>query len=157
MSVSKLIAAAKPADAFEPVMVVFEDRPEGGLFSCLRPGFRHCFCLVARPAGWILCDPLKGRLRIELIEGATNLQLALHFLRSGRTVLLGSAMPPSSAVNKVPRPITCVEVVKRIVGCNAPTVWTPFQLCRHLLTGCGTHAGFHPASIDTNDVDSARL
>jgi len=113
-------------------IVVFEHRDARGFLRLLRPGFRHCFCLLHHEAGWLLCDPLKGGLRLDLIPAYDIKDLLRHYRALGRAALAGPTrngpvLPPIGV-----RPLTCVEVVKRALGLVAPAVFTPLQLYREL-------------------------
>lgn len=113
------------------VIVVFEDRTAAPSLKWLRSGFRHCFCLVRRPAGWIVCDPLKSVTRLEVVSCYEERELVAHYRAMNMKALVGSCF---SVQPKFPvlRPLTCVEIVKRVIGLHAPTVWTPHQLYRAL-------------------------
>ena len=80
-----------------------------------------------------MCDPLKSHLAIASIDGLTAADLAVHFGTPGRRVLhgmLGTAdLSPSLGL----RPLTCVEIVKRLIGLPARSVVTPYQLYRRLI------------------------
>ncbi|MCS6778122.1 MAG: hypothetical protein NZ555_00270 [Geminicoccaceae bacterium] len=118
-----------PPDA---AIVVFEDRPASRALAHLRRGFRHCFCLLRRPVGWIVCDPLKSKLRIEVVAPYAAAELGGHYRSIGMIAVLGAVAEPASHRPTL-RPLTCVEVVKRIVGVRSCAIWTPYQLYRALL------------------------
>ena len=110
--------------------MVFEDRAAAGLLGCLRPGFRHCFCAVETNAGWIVCDALKGPIVLDAVAGVAVTELVRAYRDLRGTVLVGRcrvSMPRWALA-----PLTCVEVVKRVVGLDAPLILTPFQLWRRL-------------------------
>lgn len=114
-------------------IVVFEDRCDSSALRFLRPGFRHCFCLVGQGSAWAICDPLKTRIELTPMSGWGESELVAQLARRGRTVLRGEIRP-----NRVRRPVrlravTCVEIVKRILNLDRPAVFTPLQLCRALL------------------------
>jgi hypothetical protein len=124
-------AAAFSLAVAREALVVFEDRSDARLLRWLRPGFRHCFCLTGGDRRWTLCDPLKSHLAIVSIDGLTAPDLARRLGTPGRRVLhgmLGTSDPSPSL-----RPLTCVEIVKRLIGLQAPCVVTPYQLYRRLL------------------------
>lgn len=116
-------------------LVVFEDRTDARVLRCLRPGFRHCFCLTGNGTLWTLCDPLKSRLALATIDGLGAAELAEHFATGGRTVILGAIADGTSPGRPSLRPVTCVEIVKRLVGLRTARVTTPYQLYRRLLDG----------------------
>lgn len=124
-------------------LVAFEDRDDAGLLRLLRPGFRHCFCLTGAGRRWTLCDPLKSRVALAAVDGADALELAAHLREGGRRrILHGPVAPETAAAWPRARPITCVEIVKRLVGVEAAGVVTPHQLYRRLLRGGPTGGGF---------------
>ena len=114
-------------------LVVFEDRDDARLLRLLRPGFRHCFCLTGEGLRWTLCDPLKSRLAVANVDGASAAALARHLAGEGRAVLYGVVGEPAPCGPLEVRPLTCVEIVKRLVGVSASGVLTPHQLYRSLL------------------------
>jgi hypothetical protein len=122
-------SASEPtADGFRTAIVVFEDRRAQGILRLLRPGFRHCFCLLRSDDGWLLCDPLKGGLRLDLLPAYEASPLAAHYAARGRHVLVGMACRDMPQTRLGIRPLTCVEIVKRALGLVAPGAVTPWQL-----------------------------
>jgi len=120
-------------------IVVFEDRCAGFGFRWLRSGFRHCFCLLRRPVGWIVCDPVKSRTRLEVVAPYDEPTLLNHYRERDMVALAGTCLDVRPGWLAF-RPLTCVEVVKRVIGLHAPLVWTPHQLYRAL-----RRAGFEGA------------
>jgi hypothetical protein len=120
-------------------LVIFEHRHAAGPMRLLRPGFRHCFCVLANGSDWLICDPLKGSLVLELVRLRDAFDITRHFVDTGRHVLVGAKPSPPPTTLRI-RPLTCVEIVKRLIGIDAPCIFTPYQLFRHLLhrdkTGC---------------------
>lgn len=124
-------------------LVAFEDRDDARLpVRLLRPGFRHCFCLTGAGRRWTLCDPLKSRLALAAIDGADALELAAHLRADGRRVLRGTVAAEAGVGWPAARPLTCVEIVKRLVGVRARGIVTPHQLYRHLLREDPAGGGF---------------
>lgn len=113
-------------------LVVFEDRVDSHWLAWLRPGFRHCYCLMRAEKGWVAIDPLLSGLHVRWLDLPDDFDLAEHYARQGRIVLTGSARVfprrPASF-----RPITCVEIVKRVLGLVHVWAWTPHQVHRVLL------------------------
>ena len=126
-------AAAFSLAVAREALVVFEDRSDARLLRWLRPGFRHCFCLIGGDHRWTLCDPLKSHLATASIDGLSAADLACRLSTPGRRVLHGMLGEPDPKVPMVPRPLTCVEIVKRLIGLSAGSVVTPHQLYRCLL------------------------
>jgi hypothetical protein len=139
-------------------LVVFEDRSELSVLRLLRPGFRHCFCVIRSDLAWIACDPLKTRIEIVPLPGLAELELAGHYHRTGRTVLAGTAPASGPSRRTRLRPMSCVEVVKRILNIEAPWAFTPAQLYRALITGNRRTMPFRPIAAwpavkDRLDID----
>ena len=113
------------------ILVVFEDRPDGLWLRWLRPGFRHCFCLLRSERGWILCDSRGDGFDILPAPDCGVEPLARSYARLGGRVL-GLSRPPRRPPFPL-APFTCVELVKRVLGLRAPWLVTPYALYRHLL------------------------
>lgn len=115
------------------VLVVFADAPEKPLLRVLRPGFRHCFMLVSgvRAGEWICLDPQSHRVRCEswcyspIFDPYAYYQaLGYHCVWAGY---------PQSVARKIRfGPMSCVELVKRVLGISGFWIITPWQLYRHL-------------------------
>jgi hypothetical protein len=114
-------------------IVVFEDRSERSLIRLLRRGFRHCFCVLGSDRSWTICDPLKTRIEITPLFGPEATDIVQYYSSTGRTVLIGEILGARMTPRCRLRPISCVEVVKRILDFDAPGVFTPAQLHRALL------------------------
>ena len=93
-------------------IVVFEDRQEQSLIRLLRPGFRHCFCLIGGDLAWTVCDPLLTRIELASLLGFDETDLASLYTRSGRTVLVGNVSGGRTRYTSWLRPMSCVEVLK---------------------------------------------
>jgi hypothetical protein len=126
----------------EEVLVVFVDGTTCPWLRVLRPGFRHCFAALRQGGRWLLVDPLKRSLEVRLLPpDAAGFDLATFYLGQGHRVLRGAARrddPPAAPERTgagVPRPLTCVETVKRLVGLDDGWVLTPWQLFRRLQRG----------------------
>lgn len=124
---------ATTAGGPRPALVCFEHRPGRGVLRLLRPGFRHCFCLLREADAWLVCDPLKGGLVLEILPGWPTEALAGHYLATGRHVAVGTARRGGAVAGTGLRLLSCVEVVKRAIGVAAAGVLTPRQLFRRLV------------------------
>lgn len=121
-------------------VVVFDGRSSIPWLRILRPGFRHCFCLIKLQRRWLVIDPLKGTIEFAILESATAEMLANHYRGFGLNVLTGTRRIGSKRGQLMPMPITCVEVVKRAIGARKALAITPYHLFRHLRDECGFHA-----------------
>lgn len=113
-------------------LAVFVDHAECHWLRALKPGYRHCFVAVRDGGSWLVCDSLKDRMEILHLALPARFDLARFYADRGHRVLIGRTRPDLPRRPLLPAPLTCVAVVKRIVGVRAPWVMTPWQLFRHL-------------------------
>jgi len=112
-------------------LVVFTGRADLGWLRVLKPGFRHCFTVLAVGGRWIVYDPLSNRTEIDVVDGTTLTDLIAGYRRQGCRVMF-VALPPARLE---PAPIglySCVEAVKRVLGIHARRVITPWNLYNFL-------------------------
>jgi len=123
------------AGAGRRAFVVFADRAECAWLRVLRPGFRHCFAALEEQGGWLVLDPLLDRIELVWIAPDQDFDLPSFYAARGHTILAG-ALRHGRSRSRLPRlaPLTCVSVVKRLLGIDAPGVLTPWQLFRRLTT-----------------------
>ena len=113
------------------LIVGFQGCVRAAGLNWLKRGFRHCYVYQETDSGWVLCDPLGAGL---LLRSAPALP--------ARALLCATAALGGSAVaiectdqnRRMPwlRPITCVEICKRLAGRHAIWLLTPYQLFRDL-------------------------
>ncbi len=116
----------------QSALVCFTGRSEIVWLRWLKPGFRHCFCLLPTGGGWLLLDPRCNRLEVRPLPGTDRAGLIRHFTRAGYRVVAAEIAPDQGAGRSGPCLYTCVEAVKRALGLHAPLVVTPYALYRHL-------------------------
>jgi hypothetical protein len=121
--------------------VVFADHTSCAWLRFLRRGFRHCFIVLHAGSLWLACEPLKDRIDLDVLALPAEFDLAAFYGRQGHHVLQGRRLPPRPRRPFAPAPLTCVTVVKRLLGIRAPWVWTPWQLYVHLTE---PRLGFRP-------------
>jgi hypothetical protein len=117
-------------------LVVFGDATTLRWLRLLRPGFRHCFLAVNDGRHWITYDPLCHSTEIAVQPVPAAFDLAAWYRAQGHVVVETRIRRGNGGDGRgtMPwRPFTCVEAVKRALGLDAPDVWTPWQLYRHLL------------------------
>ena len=98
----------------------------------LKQGFRHVAVAVLNGGYWIGIDPVMGTPDIRVIAGPDH-DLAGQYRSEGFTVV-----ETDIRKNAGPFPFAlanCVGAVKAILGLNAPLIWTPFGLFKHLTKG----------------------
>jgi hypothetical protein len=131
--------AAGHEPAARSVLVVFADHAGCPWLRPLRRGFRHCFVVLRAGSVWLACDPLKDRIELDALDLPGQFDLAAFYREQGHRVLVGQRPPPGTRRHFALAPLTCVTVVKRLLGIDAPWVWTPWQLYTHL---SGSEHGF---------------
>lgn len=131
-------------------LVVFADHAACPWLRPLRRGFRHCFVVLRAGPVWLACEPLKDRIDFDVLELPSEFDLARFYAEQGHRVLLGRRPSPGPRRRFALAPLTCVTVVKRLLGIDAPWVWTPSQLHAHL---SGPAHGFRPWSESGALVD----
>ncbi len=98
----------------------------------LKPGFRHVYAIARRGDVVLVVNGTTVMLQVDIwpaesYDAFTNAATA--------AITVESWVNPASARTRTPtviRACTCVELTKALLGINAPTVLTPFQLYRYL-------------------------
>ena len=144
------LSESGPARAAPSVLVVFADHTACPWLRPLRRGFRHCFVAFRAGPLWLACEPLKDRIQLDALDLPPDFDLAAFYGEQGHRVLLGRRPPPGPRRPFALAPLTCVTVVKRLLGITAPWVWTPWQLYTYLSEGeCGFTAWSGPPVCTT--------
>ncbi|MBX9700742.1 MAG: hypothetical protein K2X74_14990, partial [Acetobacteraceae bacterium] len=99
----------------------------------LRPGFRHCFAAIADDGGWLVLDPLAGRLVAARLDLPPGYDLPGFYRRAGLRVI-GPFTPAEPRRTWLPalRPLSCVGLCRAVLGPGAPWAVTPHGLYRAL-------------------------
>lgn len=121
------------AGGVQRVWIVFGGRTDLPWLRLLRPGFRHCFAALADPGGWLVLDPLSGRLVAARLDLPPGFDLPEFYRRAGLRVL-GPFVPQEPQRRWLPaiRPLTCVGLCRAVLGAGAPRAITPHGLYRRL-------------------------
>lgn len=135
--------AAPPAGddaARQEVWVGFGGRADQAWLRLLAPGFRHCFAAVHHAptnngtgGGWTVLDPLSGRLLVAPLDVPPGFDLPAYWRRCGHAVL--GPFAPAAPRPRLPSPLTpltCVGLVRALLGPGAPFALTPRGLHRAL-------------------------
>jgi hypothetical protein len=125
------------------VLVVFVHETACPWLRPLRRGYRHCFVVLRAGPLWVACEPLKDRIELDVLDPPDPFDLGAFYSMQGHRVLLGRRPWLGPTRRFAPAPLTCVTVVKRLLGMRAPWVWSPWQLYRQL---CGPVWRFRPWS-----------
>lgn len=116
------------------VIVGFQARVQSAGLAWLKAGFRHCFAYQMTDQGWVLCDPLASGLLLRTAPELPSRTLLVSLAALGATVVAVSGHSRSPRLPWL-RPVTCVEICKRLLGRRGGWVITPHQLFRDLLVG----------------------
>jgi hypothetical protein len=116
------------------VWIVFGGRADHAWQRLLRPGFRHCFAAVEDAAGWLVLDPLTGRLLLGRLELPEGFDLPRFYRRAGlRPVGPFALSEPTRGAGLGLAPYSCVALCRAVLGPHAPFALTPHGLYRRLL------------------------
>ncbi|MEC8665492.1 MAG: hypothetical protein VXY16_08475 [Pseudomonadota bacterium] len=130
---SKIELPVQAEEGFETkAWVVFTGQTDRPWLRFLRPGFRHCFVLLNDGRQWMSFDPMLNHIEVK-IQHSVNADFDLPNWLAGRGYTVVNA--PIDHSNKIPAPwrfFTCVEAIKRVLGLHARTIFTPWQLYKHL-------------------------
>lgn len=112
-------------------LVVFRDQTEIGWLRCLKRGFRHCAVWVRAGDFWILQEALSNQTFLGIWPAGEGAKLVAFLRASGHRVVPARVAAAPRRIAP-PLPYSCVESVKRVLGIQAWSVLTPWQLYRHL-------------------------
>lgn len=135
------------AETGQRAVVVFDGAAFSLPYRLLRPGFRHCWVVLDEARGWTVLEARAGGLDIRALAGS-DFDIAAFYRRQGYIVAeacvvrRGEGDRASTLRNfgHFGFPLmTCVEVVKRVLGVHPPLIVTPWQLYRYLEKNNATH------------------
>ena len=112
--------------------VVFSGQTEISWLRFLKPGFRHCYVLLNDGERWTSIDPLS-----HVTEISVHHHVPVDFDLPGWLEARGNRVVKAPVCRDVTKAapfmlFTCVEAVKRVLGVHKRSVFTPWQLYRHL-------------------------
>ena len=112
--------------------VVFGDAPKRYWWTAFcRPGFEHCFALARQGGSWVQVDPGHDFMRVAVLP--VSAYTPIHALVGDRTVVrVRASLTEQMRAPWIVGPLTCVEVVKSLLGIRSLTLLTPHQLYEHL-------------------------
>ncbi len=112
----------------------------------LSPGYQHVWaCRAASESQTLAINHAGSLLQVEIVEMPISAFLADRQATQTAWIMAveASAAPPVAGLRG---PLTCVEVVKALLGIRAPFVLTPRQLARHLVRRMGAVALLPPTA-----------
>jgi len=112
-------------------LVVFSDNTGLWWLKLLKSGFRHCFMILETDRGYVWLDPLSQRFTVRLLDGMEYDGLKEWYENQGMKVI------PVLVNEQGNRPfpwgvMSCVEVIKRVIGVRQGMIFTPWQLYQYL-------------------------
>jgi hypothetical protein len=117
----------------EDWFVVFVDSQRPTRFlRWLQPSFQHCYMMKKSPGGayWLILNPVRSHLSVsmELVSDYPHpREYEPQAVILPITVIADGVTPRGGLCW-----FNCVEVCKSIMGIKAFTVFTPFQLYKHI-------------------------
>lgn len=113
--------------------IVFSGRADHAWQRLLRPGFRHCFAALQDEAGWMVLDPLSGRLLVARLAVPAGYDLPGFYRRAG-LMAVGPFLLPEQSLGAPLRglPLNCVSICRAVLGPHAPFALTPAGLYQAL-------------------------
>jgi len=107
-----------------------------------RRGWRHCYLILpdhrpgaslfAKP-GSVVINPWVSCIRWDCLETSPQ-ELCEDVLAEGATCAIALPVDQKFSGRYVPRGLlTCVSLIKAVIGCDAWYVWTPEQLAKWML------------------------
>ncbi len=123
--------SAPPPDAPGTALVVFTGEATLWWLRFLKPGFRHCYIAVRDDSRWVFMNLMSHQTELFSCDPLPSGMVADWLREHGCAVL-------ATRIRQAPRkpaprgPLTCVEAVKRVLGIQAPLVWTPWALHQHI-------------------------
>ena len=124
--------------AEQRVWIVFGGRADHLWQRLLRPGFRHCFAAIEDGEGWLVLDPLTGRLLAGRLDLPPGFDLPRFYRRAGlRPVGPFLLAEPARGRGLGLAPYSCVALCRAVLGPHAPFALTPYGLYRRLMLRVG--------------------
>ncbi len=116
-------------------LVVFEDSDPDERWRPWRlvtkRGFRHCWAAYNDGPGWLRINPTANGIMVERSLLSTSELMEFHGQQAETRVLYLCSRRPRRFLGR--GLLTCVSVVKQILGVRAAWAITPYGLYRHLL------------------------
>lgn len=100
-----------------------------------KPGFRHVYALRHDGQHWIMLQPRLDFIDIEVLPLPSYLTIQ-EITDSPNVIKVTAWRRPGRMRHPwIAGPVTCVEVIKGILGIRAFFLWTPWQLFKYCRSG----------------------
>lgn len=112
-------------------IIVFSDKERLHLWDLFTSkGFRHCFALRWDGFNWVLVDPLGSWLEVQVMPYGIDENVPQKMLDLGHKLLY---VRKNRSFRIILRgPMTCVNIMKHLIGLRAFWIITPKQLYNYL-------------------------
>ena len=117
----------------DPCLIVFEERGDQGIFRYLKHGFRHCFAILLHSSTTVSVDYIKSGLKVVSHDVARDSSAIAAFAALGASVVRVRNHKCSTAEYGV-RLLTCVELVKQLLGIRSAITCTPYALFKNIIS-----------------------
>ena len=98
----------------------------------LKKGYRHCFVCIKNNDHWTIIDPLSHSIDVETIEVKKIKNLPRYLTDQGYIVMPFGDIDPHKKGGRILGYLSCVTIVKKILGLHSPFIFTPYQLAKYL-------------------------
>ena len=112
--------------------VFFTDNTDLWWLRWLKSGFRHCCLVICREDSLILVDPLSHQLVLDVCVAVDEASFRRWLTSCGMVYVAVEVRDSAQRVAPLGL-LTCVEVIKRILGIRRRRLITPWQLYRFLI------------------------
>ena len=109
---------------FEKAIVGFGGEPTFWWMRFLKKGFYHCLLALGDGQFWVLIDPLSAQIDMIVLQ---QVDIESFLNKNGYRTLRVSVRNPVGHRLRI-RPYSCVETVKKFLGIQRNSLWTPYQL-----------------------------
>ena len=122
------------SSAFREIYFIFQDSRAFCGWQLLKPGFRHVFAVEIHASGWVCYDPSIHDMYCWPLPCAPDASFIEHYKLNNPsdTVLKITARPKRKAQYARFSLMSCVSIMKYILGVRWPFVITPHQLYSRL-------------------------
>lgn len=121
----------------DPCLIVFEERGNQGIFRYLKRGFRHCFAILLHNRTTVSIDFIKSGLKVVPHDVSHDSSVIAAFAALGASVVRVRNYNCSKAEYGF-RPLTCVELVKQLIGIRGVITCTPYALFKNIISRSGS-------------------
>lgn len=121
----------------EEYYIVFEDAPKRRWFTrFLKPGFTHCYVIYKSASGlfWIIVNPLWSHCDVDIRTVETFPEVRDYTGEYAIIVKYHATINPEQTVAQLCF-MSCVDVIKRVIGIKKRRIVTPYQLYREVCNG----------------------